>query len=283
MTQQQRFQRLIDSPLIGAKDSIQYIQTLHRQQLIEFWNIEEGQTILEIGCGQGDTTAVLASYVGESGKVIAIDRNTADYGAPMTLAEATKRISRTELGRSISFHFEVDLLKDDLSFLDAYRIDAVVIAHASWYFEDEFVLVKMLEKLKPLTSRFLFAEWHMQVRTVNQMPHWLSAMLQAEYHLWVPENEHNIRTLYTAEKVKEVITHVGGKVDKTEVLINGDLQDGEWEVDFTVDHFKTVFSQYSNIPVKQKQLWSIYIQTIEALIKTQKIKPLDIFVCVAAI
>lgn len=47
--------------------AIQYIQTEHRMKLGLFWGIQEGSRVLEIGCGQGDTTAVLAHLVGSTG------------------------------------------------------------------------------------------------------------------------------------------------------------------------------------------------------------------------
>ena len=60
--------------------SIASHQTQHRVSLVEFWEIKEGDRILEIGCGQGDCTAVLATAVGESGHVTAIDPASLDYG-----------------------------------------------------------------------------------------------------------------------------------------------------------------------------------------------------------
>ena len=41
----------------------------------------EGSRVLEIGCGQGDTTVVLAELVGEEGKVIGVDPGPLDYGS----------------------------------------------------------------------------------------------------------------------------------------------------------------------------------------------------------
>lgn len=70
----------------AASDDIQLVQTEHRMKLAEFWQITEGERVLEVGCGQGDTTAVLAHYVGASGSVHAIDIASPDYGAPFTLA-----------------------------------------------------------------------------------------------------------------------------------------------------------------------------------------------------
>lgn len=56
-------------------------QAQHRIALAEFWDISPGESVLEIGCGQGDCTAVLATAVGESGHVTAIDPADLDYGA----------------------------------------------------------------------------------------------------------------------------------------------------------------------------------------------------------
>jgi len=55
-------------------------QTLERIELVQRWDIKEGDVVLEIGCGQGDTTGVLATAVGQNGKVVAIDPGALDYG-----------------------------------------------------------------------------------------------------------------------------------------------------------------------------------------------------------
>ena len=47
-------------------------------KLAHFWDIKKGDNVLEIGCGQGDMTAVLAACVGESGAVDAIDKAKPD-------------------------------------------------------------------------------------------------------------------------------------------------------------------------------------------------------------
>lgn len=60
---------------------IQKAQTIHRLELLQHWNIYTGSKILELGCGQGDCTAVLASAVGEEGRVVAVDPADLDYGA----------------------------------------------------------------------------------------------------------------------------------------------------------------------------------------------------------
>lgn len=44
-------------------------QAEHRIDLVNRWNIAPGSRVLEIGCGQGNATAVLADVVGEGGSV----------------------------------------------------------------------------------------------------------------------------------------------------------------------------------------------------------------------
>lgn len=64
-----------------ARFGIQHAQTRHRLALVKHWNILPGSKILEIGCGQGDCTTVLANAVGERGTVVAVDPAELDYGA----------------------------------------------------------------------------------------------------------------------------------------------------------------------------------------------------------
>ena len=66
--------------------SVQYSQTLHRLELLQHWNIPTGSKVLELGCGQGDCTTVLAHAVGEQGRVVAIDPAELDYGVSFSLS-----------------------------------------------------------------------------------------------------------------------------------------------------------------------------------------------------
>jgi len=60
--------------------SIQHAQTLHRIRLLQQWNILTGTKVLELGCGQGDCTTVLACAVGEQGSIVAVDPADLGYG-----------------------------------------------------------------------------------------------------------------------------------------------------------------------------------------------------------
>lgn len=58
-------------------------QTEHRIAIVSKWGVEnwEGAKVLEVGCGQGDCTAVLAEAVGPNGHVTAVDPGPLDYGS----------------------------------------------------------------------------------------------------------------------------------------------------------------------------------------------------------
>jgi ubiquinone/menaquinone biosynthesis C-methylase UbiE len=60
--------------------NIQHSQTKHHLLLLQHWNIPTDSNILELGCGQGDCTTVLAHAVGEKGSIVAVDPAELDYG-----------------------------------------------------------------------------------------------------------------------------------------------------------------------------------------------------------
>lgn len=68
-----------------GRDVVIVPQMQHRIDLIKYWGIKAGDKVLEIGCGQGDCTLVLAAAVGESGYVTAIDPASLDYGGASVL------------------------------------------------------------------------------------------------------------------------------------------------------------------------------------------------------
>jgi SAM-dependent methyltransferase len=125
---------------------VQIAQTRFRMELVKQWQIAAGSRVLEIGCGQGDMTAVLADAVGPDGYVTAVDIADPAYGAPITLGQSARHLLATPLGRRIDFRFNYDLLTYSFP---ADTFDYVVLAHCSWYVESLDQLRRLLQRSSP--------------------------------------------------------------------------------------------------------------------------------------
>ncbi|GGP14708.1 SAM-dependent methyltransferase [Oceanobacillus neutriphilus] len=217
--------KIIEKYDIYKNDPIQEIQLAHRIQLVEAFDIKEGMHVLEIGCGQGDTTIVLADAVGESGRITAIDIASKEYGAPLTLEEAADRIMHTSLGDRITFHFETDFL----NFEEETVFDAVVLSHASWYFENEQILINYIEKVKAAANQVCFAEWDLDYTRSGQRAHFLAASLLALHSSQIG-NGGNIQCLFGKRQVKEILEKTGFQITGEIIIDAAFLQDGGWEI-----------------------------------------------------
>lgn len=78
-------------------------QTKHRLNILKNFNIPPNSKTLEIGCRQGDITAVLASTLPDA-HIDAVDPAPLDYGSPETLGQAQARLSSHDIGTRIAFH-----------------------------------------------------------------------------------------------------------------------------------------------------------------------------------
>jgi len=135
-------------------------QAQYRVDILANWPITTGARVLELGCGQGDSTVALAEAIGETGHVDAVDPGSLDYGtsetchtssttliiypgSPETLGHAHDRISAGPLGRRISW-----IQAEPLAFLSANpgapRYDVAVLAHSLWYFSSPALILETL-------------------------------------------------------------------------------------------------------------------------------------------
>src|SRR5262245_3693165 len=90
-------------------DGEEDLQLQHRMALIHIWAPCRGDRVIEIGCGQGETTAILAAAVGASGHVLAVDKGLAEYGRPVTFGQAHAYITSSTVGDCIKFLLSTDL------------------------------------------------------------------------------------------------------------------------------------------------------------------------------
>ncbi|OJJ45974.1 hypothetical protein ASPZODRAFT_159594 [Penicilliopsis zonata CBS 506.65] len=221
--------------------SIQHSQTLHRLVILQHWNIPTGSKVLELGCGQGDCTTVLAHAVGEEGKVVAVDPADLDYGSPYTLGQAQGHISQGPLGKRITWVQQSPL--DYLSSLpspsstslppasQSKAFDVAVLAHSLWYFASPELILSTFHALKQHSKRLLLAEWSLVATNPSAQPHVLAALAQAALECRKPKSDSNVRTVLGPKRLTELALAAGWQLEsETRVQCGEGLLDGQWEV-----------------------------------------------------
>ncbi|TIA14671.1 ankyrin [Aureobasidium pullulans] len=198
---------------------IQHSQTLHRLEILKNWNISAGSRVLELGCGQGDCTTVLAHAVGEDGKVVAVDPASLDYGSPYTLGQAQNHISNGPLGDRIIW-----AQQSPLEYLSANhtKFDAAILAHSLWYFPSPLLILDTFRALKQHSKRLLLAEWSLVASHSSAEPHVLAALAQAALECRKPESTSNVRTVLSPKRLTELAVAAGWQLDSESYVQAGD-------------------------------------------------------------
>lgn len=261
--------------------NIQKVQSEHRIKLAEFWDIQAGDKVLEIGCGQGDTTAVLAYLVGEGGMVNGIDIASPDYGSPITLGDSVAYLQQSRLGQQINIQFETDVLSPEVDFPD-HHFDKVVLSHCSWYFRSFEELTRILEKVRRWGKKLCFAEWDSRITTMEQYPHFLAILIQSQYECFKENSLSNIRTLFTPEDIQELAAVSGWHILKEDSIDSTGLQDGRWEIDITLSEYLDELEALTVIPEKFKSHLHSEVKLLKAYAeKVEDIKSMFTYAFVA--
>ena len=222
--------------IAGSVNHTSAAQLRHRMALVEYWAPAPGGRVLEVGCGQGDCTAVLAHAVGERGKVVAVDIESDDYGAPVSYRDAHGFMGSSAVGGRIEFHTSADLLDPGWSFPDGY-FDLAVFAHSSWYMASHRELEALLGRVRPWSRRLGYAEWHPRPRNARQVPH-LAAVL-AQLHVnshWSRDRGRplfNVQCMIAPDQARSMAEDAGWKVMDERVTDSSvGLENGsDWEID----------------------------------------------------
>ncbi|KAF7955593.1 hypothetical protein EAE96_004519 [Botrytis aclada] len=233
-------------------------QIRHRIELVNFWSIPPGSKVLEIGCGQGDTTLVLAAQVGENGHVDAVDPGDPDYGSPWTLSQAQSHLKSGPLGHRIKFHntFLIPFLESLLSShsssppttQNSKPYTHIILSHSTFYFSSPFLFPQLISYISSLSSsqtshstpnplttqtKICIAEWDLSAPSPAQFPHLLAIMLQAVSEGFKKEGEEgggNVRYVRSATRMRKVMKEEGWRVESEMVKDGWGLEDGVWEL-----------------------------------------------------
>ncbi|MEY9968479.1 SAM-dependent methyltransferase [Streptacidiphilus sp. MAP12-16] len=209
---------------------VQRTQTRFRMDLVEGWGIPAGASVLEIGCGQGDMTAVLADAVGAGGQVVAVDIADPSYGAPVTLGESAAFLKASPLGSRMDIRFGVNVLDEATQFPDD-AFDYVVLSHCSWYFASLEQLRRTLDRARPWARRLCFSEWSLQPQCAAQLPHLLAVLIQGQVEAQGARGNGNVRTPFSYESLARSLDAAGWRPTARRDVDTLSMQDADWEVD----------------------------------------------------
>lgn len=260
--------------------TIQVTQTGHRLKLVDFWGVNVGSKVLEIGCGQGDTTAVLAYIVGDEGFVHGIDIASPDYGSPVTLGDSINYLKKSALGNNIKVDFNVNVLSSEVDFPEKY-FDFIVLSHCSWYLKSPEELHDILRKIKKWGNTLCFAEWDTRVQTNEQIPHFLSVLIQAQYECFKESSLSNIRTLFTPMDIQTIVKSAGWQISAETIIDSSKLQDGKWEMEYILADYKNELESAKHLPTKYKALIQSEIHLLEAASNQGSIKSMSTYTFLA--
>ena len=214
------------------------LQLGHRTTLANMWAPGTGSRVLEVGCGQGETTVVLAEAIGALGRVLAIDNAPAEYGRPVTLEEAHTYIKKSSaLGNRIEFLPSVDLLAPQLDFPE-HTFDLAVFSHCALYLSSPRELYRLFVRVRPWAKRLGYAEWDVRSRHLHQLPHVLAMVLQAQMHRIAPQlSSANVRSLILPEYAR-LLAKAAGWTIKEEISVDSSTALGygkSWEIRKALD------------------------------------------------
>lgn len=212
-------------------------QTEYRVKLADFWQISEGCRILEIGCGQGDMTAVILDRTGPSGYVLALDAGVPEYGEPVTVGDSMAHLQSGPLGSTLEvrwFDYNRDIIPNDF--------DAVVFAHSSWYFDSYDQLLEELRFAAQKSNTLLFAEWLDEPNTMPQVKHGfvakcLSLIYASGHHVG------NVCSSFSYETLLKALEETGWEIAEEAQFEIPDLSDAKWEYAALLEFLDTEIKQ----------------------------------------
>ncbi len=261
----------------AADPAVQLVQTRFRVELVDGWEIRPGASVLEIGCGQGDMTAVLADAVGAGGRVLGLDIADPGYGAPVTVGDSAAFLMGSALGDRVEMRFEVDVLDDALSFADG-EFDHVVLSHCAWYFDSIDQVDRVLRRVRPWARRLCFAEWDLGPRSLDQVPHLLAVLVQGQIEACGVRGDGNVRTPFSRAALLRALERTGWTVASERTMHAEALQDADWEVDACL---RLAESPLPGLPGPVRDFVASQVDVLRGLAKAKGNAPLPSYALIA--
>ncbi|KAJ9143370.1 Sam-dependent methyltransferase like protein [Pleurostoma richardsiae] len=268
----------------------------HRLAILDAWSIPTGTgpapKVLDIGCGQGESTLALALELGPDARITGIDPARPDYGVPITVAEAHKHALESPLGPRMRF-----LRADAPSLLQpspgqstdtgsvgeqTLEFDAAALCHSLWYFPDKAGVYSLFSALAGAgIPRVYLAEYDFESARHDQAPHVLAARAQALFHACKVPREPGTRTLNVraapdVATVREAARAVGFRVAREGHLLPApDMLEGHFEARYTQGEKFAERVRVEQLPKEQEEEILAYGPRIKAAMEELKEQGLE--------
>lgn len=217
----------------------------HRLNVCTQWALPRHSRLLDIGCGQGDSTLILATEISSTGHVTGIDTAPPNYGSPYTVAQSQAHILASRpLGSRITFIHDdpLRILRDP-----EYhgQFDGAVFCHSLWYFASESVVRDLFLTLAEAGVRNIYlAEWTGEAVDPSQIPHRLGAEAQMLLHSSRAEAksprlmDQNVRSALLPEELLKLADNTKWRLVRRGVVQTPqNMPDGRREAQFVQSSF----------------------------------------------
>jgi len=247
-------------------------QTIHRANILQNSSIQDGSRILEIGCGQGDCTSVLA-FLYPNAVITAIDPGPSDYGTPETLGQAHSRIKDYDIGSRINFLHTTPTAH--LESVNEGAYDVAVLCHCLWYFSSREDVKATLKALKTKAKKLVIAEHGLKSSSREGDAHILAAMTRAACEAHIPDSDHNIRTPISPADIQKICVELGWRLMAEEwTTPHAGLEDARWETQMLLggggDSDGTAFLNRAKCKIQDERVILFLESMIESVKSTVK-------------
>jgi SAM-dependent methyltransferase len=244
-------------------------QTEHRLKILKNFNLPHNSKILEIGCGQGDMTAVLASTLSDA-HIDAIDPAPLDYGSPETLGQAQTRVISHDIGTRIAFHQSHPVSWLEGREGDSY--DVAIMCHCLWYFASKDEVRRVLEAAKGKAKHLCIAEWALQAMGKQGQTHILTALVRGTCESHIPNSTQNIRTPLHPAQIKRVAEEAGWTLIREDIWApDPRLEDAKWEAGMLLQDDGRKFLERARSNVAEKRVL-VLLESMVNAVKNAKTK-----------
>ncbi|KAK0385330.1 hypothetical protein NLU13_7806 [Sarocladium strictum] len=252
---------------------------VHRLKIADAWAIpRSARRLLDIGCGQGESTLILANTNSEV-HATGVDSGPADYGSPYTLGQSQAFTLASPLGQRIAFERAdpVSYLRDGKDITRA-QFDAAFFCHSLWYWSSADEVRNVFSALAETgVPQIYIAEWAGEASRPEQEAHALAAKAQKE--LYAERHsiggsrllQQNIRTGFLPDELFALAAEAGGwKVARRGVVTApSDLMDGVWETDYvkSENDWKRGIMELDGLSEEKKQKFLQYSDQVKEAVE----------------